>query len=261
MARITPLFSSSKGNSYYVGNEKSGILIDCGVSYSQLKSAMSLCGYEMSAVKGVFITHEHSDHIKGLKTLQKTLDVPIFASLPTLDKLVLDKQVYSSNELYDIHKPVSICNMQVKAFKTPHDSICSVGYTVETEDERKIAVCTDLGKLTEEVQLAITGCDLCVLEANYDEKMLKENPLYPPYLKNRIRSGNGHLSNPDSAEEAKYLIESGTTRIILGHLSQNNNRPEIALTTVLEKLNGFTVGKDFLIDVAPVSTTGKTVVF
>lgn len=260
MARITPLFSSSKGNSYYIGNEKHGILIDCGASFSQIKSAMSFCGYDMSAVTGVFITHEHSDHVKGLRVLQKNLKVPIYGSLPTIDKLIADGQVFSCDELYDVNKSAEVCGMRITAFKTPHDSICSVGYVIETEDERKISVCTDLGEITDEVQSAVTGSDLCVLEANYDERMLENNPLYPTYLKKRIRSQKGHLSNSASSKEAKHLIESGTTRLILGHLSQNNNRPEIALRAILTELREFELGKDFLIDVAPVATAGRTIV-
>lgn len=261
MARITPLFSSSKGNSYYIGNEKNGILIDCGASFSQIKTAMNLCGYDINAVKGVFITHEHSDHIKGLSVLQKSLKVPIYASTLTLDALIKDKKVYSSDELYSIdEEKMCVANMQVKAFRTSHDAADSVGYSVFTEDERKISICTDLGYVTKEVDEAIIGSDLCVLEANYDENMLKKNPMYPPFLKARIASNNGHLSNTDSAIEARKLIESGTTRLILGHLSQNNNLPAVAMKRVLESLSDFTLGKDYILDVAPVSTTGKTII-
>ena len=260
MARITPLFSSSKGNSYYIGNQKSGILVDCGASYAQIKTAMALCGYDINAVKGVFITHEHSDHIKGLKVLQKNCKVPIFASNKTLEYLISNELVYCENELYTVEKPSTVAGMEIKSFHTPHDSVESVGYSIFTEDERKISICTDLGQITEEVQNAVMGSDLCVLEANYDEKMLKDNPMYPSYLKSRIASVKGHLSNSDSAQEAKKLIEKGTTRIILGHLSQNNNRPEIALKRVLEDLGEFSINKDYILDVAPVATNGKTII-
>lgn len=261
MARITPLFSSSKGNSYYIGNEKHGILIDCGASFSQIKTAMNLCGYDINSVEAVFITHEHSDHIKGLSVLQKNLKVPIYASTLTLDALIKDKKVYSCDELYSVdEEKMCVAGMEVKAFRTSHDAADSVGYNIFTEDERKISVCTDLGFVTSEVDTAISGSDLCVLEANYDEKMLKNNPLYPPYLKKRIASNCGHLSNTDSAKQARKLIENGTTRLILGHLSQNNNLPQIAMKCVLESLSDFTLGKDYILDVAPVATTGKTII-
>lgn len=261
MARVATLFSSSKGNATYIGSANCGILIDAGASYRGIKTALDLCGIEIGAVKAVFVTHEHSDHIKGLKMLQKLHKLPIYASNGTMEYLIRNDLLDNENELYTVNKPCAVANMEISSFRTPHDSAQSVGYTISTEDERKIAFCTDLGEVTTEVANAISGCDLCVLEANYDEDMLSNNPMYPQYLKNRIRSGKGHLSNTASANEAKALIKNGTTRIVLGHLSQNNNRPEKAAHRVLSELSEFKIGIDYTLDVAPVSTVGKTIVF
>ena len=150
--------------------------------------------------------------------------------------------------------------MEISCFDTPHDTVRSCGYKVKTGDGRTCAVCTDLGHITETVDRNITGCDLVLLESNYDEKMLKEGP-YPYYLKERIRSEHGHLSNIDCAEQAAKLIRSGTKHIILGHLSQENNRPIIADKTVENNLVGFVRNRDYILEVAPVETNGKMAVF
>lgn len=260
MARVATLFSSSKGNAIYVGSSSAGVLIDAGASCKKIFTALELCGIPLNAVKAVFVTHEHSDHVKGLKVLQKQTGLPIYASNGTLEYLIHNDLLFCENELYTVNRPVCAAGMEITAFKTPHDSAESVGYTISTEDGRKISVCTDLGEVTETVRENVLGSDLCVLEANYDEQMLAHNSLYPPYLKKRIASGKGHLSNSDSALTARELIDSGTTRIVLGHLSQNNNTPQKAMETVLGELGEYKVGKDYLMTVAPVATVGQTIV-
>lgn len=260
MARVCPLFSSSKANSTYIGGQSSGILIDAGASYRGMLTALNHCSIDIDAVKGVFITHEHSDHIKGLHQLQKQRGIPIFASAGTLEYLIHKKLVYSLDGLYEItDNPIQIEDMEIKAFRTPHDCEESLGYTVHTSDDRKISVCTDLGEITSEVADNINGSDLCLIESNYDEQMLKSNASYPTFLKNRIVSKHGHLSNSDSANFIKTLVETGTTRIVLGHLSQNNNLPSLASKKVLETLEDFQLGRDFTLDVAPVSASGMVI--
>ncbi|HOV41725.1 MAG TPA: MBL fold metallo-hydrolase, partial [Oscillospiraceae bacterium] len=145
-------------------------------------------------------------------------------------------------------------------FDTPHDAMQSCGYRIITSDGKTCAVCTDLGHVTPEVERNLNGCELVMLESNYDEKMLKCGS-YPEYLKKRIRSKHGHLSNSDCAEQLKKLVEIGTTRIILAHLSQENNTPQIAAAAAVSGLNGFARDKDYLLEVAPVETVGKCVVF
>lgn len=260
MARVCPLFSSSKANSTYIGGQSSGILIDAGASYRGMLTALNHCSIDIDAVKGVFITHEHSDHIKGLHQLQKQREIPIFASSGTLEYLIHKKLVYSLDGLYEItDNPMQIADMEIKAFHTPHDCEESFGYTIHTSDDRQISICTDLGEVTEEVANNLKGSDLCLIESNYDEQMLRSNTNYPTFLKNRISSKVGHLSNTDSAEFIKTLVETGTTRIVLGHLSQNNNLPSLASKRVLDKLDNFQLGKDFTLDVAPVSASGMVI--
>ena len=261
MARIYPLFSSSKGNSSFIGTEKGGILIDCGVSFRRLTAALDLNNIPLEAVRAVFITHEHSDHVSGLKLLTKNTGMPVYGTKRTLQRLCDTDKISGNSPIIDIvGKSIECAGCEVSCFNTPHDAIHSCGYRINTEDGRTCAVCTDLGHVTPEIDAALIGCRLVLIEANYDEDMLRHGP-YPLYLKERILSQNGHLSNHDCGEQVSRLIRQGTAHIILGHLSQDNNRPDIADSTVQSHLLGFTRGRDYLMGVAPVETQGGAVIF
>lgn len=263
MARIYPLFSSSKGNSTFIGTEKGGILIDCGVSFKRLSSALEVNKIPLSAVQAVFITHEHSDHVSGLKMLTKKTGIAVYGQKRTLQRLCDADKISPESPVIDISGYTISCGgSEISCFNTPHDTIQSCGYRIHTEDDKYCAVCTDLGHITPEVDNALTGCRLVLLEANYDEYMLRRGP-YPLYLKERILSDNGHLSNDASAEQIGRLIANGTTHFILGHLSQDNNTPPVADRTVQEALDAMSYkrGKDYLLGVAPVETRGGAVIF
>lgn len=256
MARIYPLFSSSKGNSTYIGNKNRGILIDDGISFSRLKKAFDVNDIPLEAVKAVFITHEHSDHIKGLSILTKKLRVPVYAQAYTLE--ILGDRINS--EGFEIKDHEDICDMRISCFPTPHDTKESCGYRIEFEDGEKCAVCTDLGYVPQNVLNNLLGLDAVLIESNYDVEMLRNGP-YEYYLKTRIFSKNGHLSNDDCGELVKRLVESGTEKIILGHLSQENNTPELADRTVERHLAGFRRNSDYMLSVAPVETNGGFISF
>lgn len=258
MARLYPLFSSSKGNCAYIGTREAGILIDDGVSFSRLKNALEINGLSLGAVRAVFVTHEHGDHVKGLDMLTKKTRIPVFAQGITLEGL-LDKGVLHG-EYYELKGGETVCGMDVECFDTPHDTPQSCGYRVTFGDGKSVAVCTDLGYVTDEVERALLGTDCVLLEANYDIEMLR-NGSYPYYLKTRIFGKTGHLSNPDSGEFAARLIKSGTTRLVLGHLSQENNTPQTAEDTVVSCLGEFTRNSDYILNVAPVETSGGFVSF
>ena len=157
-------------------------------------------------------------------------------------------------------KTISCGGSEVSCFDTPHDTIQSCGYRIHTSDDKYCAVCTDLGHVTPQVDEALTGCRMVLIEANYDDYMLRRGP-YPLYLKERILSQNGHLSNDDCAVQVGKLIERGTTHILLGHLSQDNNRPDVADRTVQCSPQRFARGRDYLLGVAPVETQGGAVIF
>lgn len=260
MARIYSLFSSSKGNATFIGTPQGGVLIDAGVTYKRLEAAMERCGLSMSAVQGVFITHDHSDHVRGLKMLTERHRIPIYAQGKTLRNLIDTEQVAASAVLAEMNGTVCAADLSLTAFDTPHDTVQSCGYRIAMPDGRSCAVCTDLGYVTKTVDDALRGCDLVLLEANYDERMLKSGP-YPPYVKARILSESGHLSNEMCAAQAKKLVTGGTTRLLLGHLSQENNRPELAEQAVVSALSDFVRGQDYLLSVAKVETTGEMIAF
>ena len=261
MARLYPLFSSSKGNSTFIGTERGGILIDCGVSFKRLTAALQRNGIPLSAVRGVFITHGHSDHVSGLKMLTKHTSIPVYGQKRTLQQIFDEDKIFPTAPIIDMTgKSIACGECELTCFNTPHDTIQSCGYRITTSDGKICAVCTDLGHITEEVNEALKGCRLVLLEANYDEEMLRHGH-YPLYLKERILSPYGHLSNVNCGEQAAKLIRQGTTHIVLGHLSQDNNRPDIADKTVENVLSEFTRKRDYLMGVAPVESAGGAVIF
>lgn len=258
MARIYPLFSSSKGNATYIGNSTSGILVDAGVTYKRLAEGLQNSGLSIDCVKAVFVTHEHSDHIKGLAVLTKCRKVPVYATKGTLTYL-MNKQLINS-ECFEITDKTDVCDMEISNFRTSHDAAESCGYRITSADGKTCCVCTDLGHLPQSVFENLCGSDAVLLESNYDEAMLSQGS-YPYYLKARIASDIGHLSNTECSVNIKKLIENGTTRFILGHLSQENNIPHLAEERVLSELSGYKRNRDFLLDVAPVQTNGKCMIF
>ncbi|MCQ2464099.1 MAG: MBL fold metallo-hydrolase [Oscillospiraceae bacterium] len=258
MNSIYPLFSSSKGNAIFVGNRERGILIDCGVSFKRLEAAMKLNGLSVSSVKAVFITHEHSDHIKGLPVLTRKHSLSVYAQQGTLRKLLRDNLIHENSQALEIDISAELFDMKVTAFDTPHDALQSCGYRIDFADGSSCAVCTDLGCVTDAVDSAVLGVGTVLLESNYDEEMMMFGS-YPAYLRQRICSERGHLSNDASAEQAFKLVKSGTRNIILGHLSQENNTPELAEKTVTGRLSGFLRDRDYFLMVAKPETTGDMV--
>ena len=254
MARFCSLFSSSSGNATYLGTATDGILIDAGVSAKRLKNALLQREIDPASIRALFVTHEHSDHISGLRVFASVHHIPVYATRGTIAGLEEAGALSDKFPVFELPagSDVEVGGMNVHAFATPHDSLESCGFTVTLEDERKAAVCTDIGHMTNEIMRNLLGCDLVMLESNHDVGMLENGP-YPYFLNRRILSDTGHLSNAACADVAVQLVEHGTTRLFLGHLSAENNLPELAFQTTLCALSqcGAEVGRDFLLKVNP----------
>lgn len=262
--KLLPICSSSKGNSTYIGTKEKGIAIDVGCSYKAFCSGLAAIGADISSVKAILITHDHSDHIKGLLTLTKHTDIPIYATEPTLDFLLRQGLVSSAANLNNLNNLGAIdFEADISSFPTPHDALSSVGYRFAFK-EQSLGFATDLGHVTEDVRKNLSGCRTVFIEANYQPERLRGNPNYPEYLKRRISSDIGHLSNPDSAEFCAELVKKGTVSIVLGHLSQENNTRDLAFEAVRNRLNSenMLLEKDYMLKVAEVSnTSGEYITF
>lgn len=217
MARFVTLCSSSGGNATFIGTPEEGILIDAGINCKQLKLALGSVGIEPGVIKAIFVTHEHSDHTAGLRVFASSLGLPVYATGGTLAGLN-DDGILNGKFPYEKLMPdgVSVGGIHIDWFRTSHDARESCGFRVELRD-RTVGIATDTGKMTDTVLRGLNGCDLVLLESNYDEDLLEYGPYYPQ-LKARIRSDIGHLSNPDCAQTAAELVNAGVRRIVLGHL-------------------------------------------
>ena len=263
LARFSALYSSSKGNCIFIGGSGGSILIDAGVSAKKIEYALDEIGEDVQSIRAIFVTHEHTDHIGGLRAFAGRYGINVFSSAGTLEALGQGGHLNNRFEACEIDSSgVEAAGMEIHPFRTCHDCREGFGYVVHTPDGRKIAVATDLGHYSDEIKNAVSGCDLVLIESNYDRKMLMNGP-YPYSLKCRITSGEGHLSNDECAEAASCLINSGTTRFVLGHISGENNLPELAYKATLNALcnAGGKLGSDFTLDVAPRLSPMKKLIF
>mgnify|MGYP002541606930 FL=1 len=262
MARFCPLFSGSSGNCTYVGTPEGGILIDAGVSAKRIETACWDRGIGMDSIRGIFVTHEHSDHTAGLRVLQKRFGIPIFASRGTCAGLIEGGALPVDADCRVMESAVELAGLQVLSFRTPHDSRESTGYRVSTSDGRTLAVATDMGHMTDQVRAALYGCDLILIESNHDIRMLENGP-YPYVLKRRILASTGHLSNDACSLELPELVRRGTTRLFLAHLSKENNSPDLAYVTAQSALTeaGMRAEVDFVLRVAPRTDLEPVMVF
>ncbi len=264
MARVFTLSSGSSGNSAFVGDAKSGILIDIGISFSKVKNALEGQGMSLECIEALLITHEHSDHIKGLSSFCKKTDIPVYASQKTADYLSEHIPECKKNlHIIEADKDYQLSRTSFSAFSVYHDAREALGYRITTADNREVVYCTDIGHMDEKVLSHIERADLNIIEANYDENMLMCNSAYPFLLKRRISGDCGHLSNKECAETVTELYHRGCRRFVLAHLSEQNNSPDVAIETVkLALLNmNLKEGVDFELYVAPRFDVSRMLIF
>ena len=234
--RIVVFASGSSGNCMLLSDRGTQLLIDAGISMRRVQSSLARAGFSIDDVSGVLITHEHADHISGLRMLLKYHNLPLYAPHTVAARLCgMLPEAEERMHVVPVGSPFSIGSLRVRAFHTPHDTDESVGYRLEGEGS--FAIATDMGAVTDEVLEGLLGAKAVLIESNHDLNMLCDGP-YPVYLKRRILSEHGHLSNADCARLAARLVREGTETVILGHLSRENNRPELALAESERLLEG-----------------------
>ncbi len=244
---FTTLASGSSGNAILVGEDNRHLLVDCGISGKSLLYNLSQLDIPFSEIEGIVVTHEHVDHIRGVGVLARKLKIPIYATIGLWEAMSPSLGKIAENQHIDVQDSFSCAGLDVLLYPTSHDSRESYGLKVsrpKRKDKGNLAVgiATDSGRITEEMHRYLRGCDAFVVEANYDEERLRLGS-YPAFLKKRISGDYGHLENKQLAEGLSEWIEENTQRVVLAHLSQENNTPEIALSTVLRILNELNISK------------------
>lgn len=222
------LASGSRGNSLFIESGYSRILLDIGLSARKIEERLATIGVSPDSLDAIVLTHSHKDHVRGAGVFARRFGTPIYAHPQTLDQIT-----YLLRGKEDVHpwrEAFSIKDLTFRPFPLPHDSDPTFGYLIG-ENGKNLAVCTDLGVVTDRVRENLREAHAIVLESNHDPGMLMSGP-YPWHLKERISSRLGHLSNSEAGELLREVLHASISRIILGHLSEENNTPEKALNTV-----------------------------
>jgi phosphoribosyl 1,2-cyclic phosphodiesterase len=249
--RVVNLSSGSESNMTYVESDEAKILIDIGLSCKEAENRLKIIGIQPYEITAILVTHEHGDHIKGIDNFASKHDIPVFAHYEVWyglgEKL---KKLKNENRKMYAGEEFGYKDVIIKAIKVPHDVPC-FAYSI-IKHQKKISILTDLGHTTDRILESVRGSNIVYLEANYDEKMLKEGTKYPLPLKKRIGGQFGHLSNTDTAKAILYLAKYGTKQFVLSHLSKENNTPDLAfdyITNIIRRY-GIIEGVNIKIDVA-----------
>lgn len=241
--KLSSIASSSEGNCIYVGSDHTNLLVDCGISAKRIETSLSELDLTVPQFDGILITHEHTDHIKGLGVIARRYGIPIFATGKTIDAIFdyknlgkVDKTLFHSIQA---DKPFEIGDIKVNASHIWHDAADPVCYSFSS-DETKVSIATDLGDYDEYLVEKIYDSDILFVEANHDVNMLQVGR-YPYYLKKRILGKRGHLSNERCADLIEEVATKNTKKVYLGHLSKENNYEKLAYETVKISLHNFSL--------------------
>lgn len=254
------LASGSSGNCQYVASEKTKLLIDAGMSGRYIKNSLSSIDVDINQVNGILLTHEHTDHVSGLGVLMRRHRLPLYVTEKTWE--ALKNKVGEVDEsllhLYDKIDTIEIGDITVQSARISHDAVDPLCYALMHKNN-KVAIATDLGTISDDVMEKFKDSDLLMIESNHDIEMLKIGP-YPMYLKRRILSEYGHLSNEDAGYITREILQYGKVKhVLLAHLSKENNFPELAFETVRGILEdaGIVDGKDISLDLTYRDKVGK----
>ncbi len=251
--RIVNLSSGSKANSTFIGFNETKILIDAGLPEKQLLQHLNEINETIENITAIFVTHEHIDHIRAIKILAKKFDMDFYFHQELINSGRLDDIKFKEGKIHGFTTDVvNIGDLQVQPFEISHDAVRPVGFVVNVFGSRsKAGFATDLGVVSDGVKRMLSGAKIVFLESNYDEEMLLGGK-YPFVLKRRIAGEQGHLSNMQSLEFAKYLYDNGTKCFVLSHISENNNTYELALSNFVDyfESNNIKLNQDVIIKVS-----------
>ena len=254
MLKFISFGSGSSGNCYYLGTATDGLMIDAGVGLRTLKKHCRDYGIQLSSVRRLLITHDHADHIKSVGSFSYEYKVPVYAT-PLVHQgidhnyCIQRKVADEMKMMLEVNKPITLGDFTVVAFPVPHDASENVGFEIQAEGITFVII-TDVGAITDDIKERIGRANYLVIEANHDVEMLKSGP-YPEYLKKRILSGSGHLSNGECGKALAENMTEGLRHVWLCHLSEENNHPELARKTVETILRSYGIipGKDMELEV------------
>ena len=238
MLNFCSLYSGSSGNSLFVETENTKILVDAGMSCKKIEEALHLIEVDPSSINAILVTHEHSDHIKGISTISKKFDIPVYATQETFDAMPAQTQKLSEKNI-NFFKPSEsfyIDDIEILPFSIPHDAANPCGFNIIKDKKHQISIATDIGHMTKSIVNHLEGSKFILLESNYDTEVLRCCS-YPFKLKTRIAGDTGHLSNTMAGKTISYLSKnSNLNTAMLGHLSKESNFPELAYQTVVDEL-------------------------
>ena len=244
--KFISIASGSSGNCFYLGTSSYGILIDSGIGIRMVRKVLRERGISIEAIMGIFVTHDHADHVRSVGNLSEQFNIPVYTTSKIHSGMercyCMTKKVAASNKRILVKDESTIIrDFKITPFEVPHDGTDNVGYSIECGDEVNFCFITDIGHITDTVKHYVAKAQYLILEANYDEQMLAEGP-YPPLLQMRINGPNGHLSNHAAGEFLANHFPPMLKQIWLCHLSKENNKPHLAYHTVADALRR--VGKE-----------------
>lgn len=256
MFKFCNLYSGSSGNCSFVETENTKILVDMGVSNKKLEDGLKQINVDIKDIDAIILTHEHSDHVKGLPVTTNKYHIPVYANRKTFEYMKqdlpdFDKNFFVTGENFDIG------DLKIHPFSIPHDAADPCGFTI-SHKKKKISIATDIGHIENSVIDNLVGNNFVLIEANYETEMLKSSR-YPYLLKRRILGPDGHLSNEDASYAISTLCENGVNNIMLGHLSKENNFPELAYQTVMNEIMYKINDEKFSLAVADRDTPNKII--